>query len=52
MAIGHLVSGFRLCLTIIGIPLGLGNFKLALAALAPLGKEVVSSSHPRALVHF
>jgi uncharacterized membrane protein YccF (DUF307 family) len=52
MAIGHLVTGFLLCLTIIGIPLGLGNFKLALAALAPLGKEVVSSSDPRALVHF
>ncbi|HEX7106334.1 MAG TPA: YccF domain-containing protein [Acidothermaceae bacterium] len=52
MAIGHLVLGFLLCLTIIGIPLGLGNFKLALAALTPLGKEVVSSSDPRAIVYF
>ena len=28
LAIGHLVTGILLCLTIIGIPLGLGNFKL------------------------
>ena len=34
--------GILLCLTIIGIPLGLGNFKLAVVALAPLGKEIVS----------
>src|ERR1700733_11995069 len=29
MAIAHLLLGVVLCLTIIGIPLGLGNFKLA-----------------------
>jgi uncharacterized membrane protein YccF (DUF307 family) len=28
LAIGHLVTGVLLCITIIGIPLGLGNFKL------------------------
>jgi uncharacterized membrane protein YccF (DUF307 family) len=48
MAIGHLISGFLLCLTIIGIPLGVGNFKLAAVAIAPLGKEIVSTSDPRA----
>jgi uncharacterized membrane protein YccF (DUF307 family) len=48
MAIAHLVTGVLLCLTIIGIPLGLGNFKLAVATLTPLGKEVVSTSDPRA----
>jgi uncharacterized membrane protein YccF (DUF307 family) len=48
MAIGHLVLGFVLCLTIIGIPLGLGNFKLAAVAIAPLGKEIVRTSDPRA----
>lgn len=52
MAIGHLFTGALLCLTIIGIPLGLGNFKLASAALAPLGKEVVSSKDPRAQIVF
>jgi uncharacterized membrane protein YccF (DUF307 family) len=48
MAIAHLVLGLLLCLTIIGIPLGLGNFKLAFVAIAPLGKEIVSTSDPRA----
>jgi uncharacterized membrane protein YccF (DUF307 family) len=48
MAISHVVLGVVLCLTIIGIPLGLGNFKLAAVALAPLGKEIVSTRDPRA----
>ena len=43
MAIAHVVLGVALCLTLIGIPLGLGNFKLAAVALAPLGKEIVPS---------
>lgn len=42
MAIAHLLSGLLLCLTIIGIPLGLGNFKLAAVAIAPLGKDIPS----------
>jgi uncharacterized membrane protein YccF (DUF307 family) len=49
MAIAHLFSGFLLCLTIIGIPLGLANFKLAAVAVAPLGKEIVPTSDPRAV---
>jgi uncharacterized membrane protein YccF (DUF307 family) len=48
MAIAHLVFGFLLCLTVIGIPLGVGNFKLAAVAIAPLGKDIVSTSDPRA----
>lgn len=48
MAIAHLISGLLLCLTIIGIPLGLGNFKLAAVAIAPLGKEIVPTNDPRA----
>ena len=31
-----------LCLTIIGIPLGLANFKLIPVSLLPLGREIVS----------
>jgi len=50
IAIGHLVLGLVLCLTIVGIPLGLGNFKLAAVAIAPLGKEIVSTSDPRAVL--
>lgn len=49
MAIAHVLLGFALCLTVIGIPLGLGNFKLAFVALAPLGKEIVSTRDPRAV---
>lgn len=48
MAIAHLVLGFLLCLTVIGIPLGVGNFKLAAVAIAPLGKDIVPTSDPRA----
>ena len=48
LALAHLLTGVLLCLTIIGIPLGLGNFKLAAVALAPLGKEIVRSDDPRA----
>jgi uncharacterized membrane protein YccF (DUF307 family) len=47
-AVMHVVFGILLCLTIVGVPLGLGNFKLAGAVLAPLGKEVMSKSDPRA----
>ena len=50
IALAHLFLGVLLCLTIIGIPLGLGNFKLAAVAIAPLGKEIVPSSDPRAQV--
>jgi uncharacterized membrane protein YccF (DUF307 family) len=43
LAIGHLTSGIALCLTIIGIPLGLANFKLIPISLLPLGVHVVPS---------
>jgi uncharacterized membrane protein YccF (DUF307 family) len=42
LAIGHLLTGVALCLTIIGIPLGVASFKMAGAALVPFGREVVS----------
>ena len=41
LAIGHLVAGVALCLTIIGIPLGLANFKMIPISLLPLGREIV-----------
>jgi uncharacterized membrane protein YccF (DUF307 family) len=43
LALGHLISGTLLCLTIIGIPLGLANFKLIPISLLPLGVEIVPS---------
>ncbi|MBW8092436.1 MULTISPECIES: YccF domain-containing protein [Streptomyces] len=46
LALGHLITGVALCLTIIGIPLGLANFKLIPISLAPLGHEIVSTDQP------
>lgn len=41
LALGHLTTGAALCLTIIGIPLGLANFKIIPISLVPLGVRVV-----------
>ena len=49
MALAHLFTGILLCLTIIGIPLGVGNFKLIPVSIAPLGKDIVSADDPRAV---
>ncbi|HEY5989683.1 MAG TPA: YccF domain-containing protein [Streptosporangiaceae bacterium] len=43
LALGHLVTGILLCLTIIGIPLGLANFKLIPISLTPLGVRIVAA---------
>lgn len=43
LAIGHVVTGIALCVTIIGIPLGIGNFKMVPVSLLPLGREIVST---------
>jgi uncharacterized membrane protein YccF (DUF307 family) len=49
LAIGHLITGILLCLTIIGIPLGLANFKLIPISLLPLGREILPVDQARAL---
>lgn len=41
LAIEHLITGIALCLSIIGIPLGLANFKIIPISLLPLGMEIV-----------
>ena len=38
----HLVTGVLLCVTIIGIPLGLANFKLIPVTFRPFGRDIVS----------
>ena len=43
LAIGHAITGALLCLTVIGIPLGLANFKMVPIAQFPLGKDIVST---------
>jgi uncharacterized membrane protein YccF (DUF307 family) len=46
LALGHLVTGLVLCLTIIGIPLGLANFKIIPISLTPLGVRIVPADAP------
>jgi uncharacterized membrane protein YccF (DUF307 family) len=41
LAIGRLVTGVALCLTIIGFPLGLASFKIIPITLLPLGVRIV-----------
>ena len=40
LAIEHAVMGVILCVTVIGIPFGLQQFKLAKLALMPFGAEI------------
>jgi uncharacterized membrane protein YccF (DUF307 family) len=41
IALHHLVVGAAQCVTIIGIPFGIANFKLVPVAFWPLGREIV-----------
>jgi uncharacterized membrane protein YccF (DUF307 family) len=41
LAIGHLLTGLALCVTIIGIPLGLASFKMIPISLTPLGYRII-----------
>ena len=41
LAIGHVITGVLMCLTIIGIPLGLANFKLIPVSLTPFGRDII-----------
>ena len=43
----HILAGILLCLTIIGIPLGIGNFKMITVSLRPFGREIVSVEEAR-----
>jgi uncharacterized membrane protein YccF (DUF307 family) len=42
IALAHILAGIAQCVTIIGIPFGIANFKLVPAALWPLGREIVT----------
>jgi uncharacterized membrane protein YccF (DUF307 family) len=44
LALGHLTTGIALCLTVVGIPLGVANFKLIPVSLVPLGKHIVPTN--------
>jgi uncharacterized membrane protein YccF (DUF307 family) len=49
LALGHLITGVLMCVTIIGIPLGLANFKLIPVSLTPFGREIVDLDQARRL---
>ena len=44
----HIVAGIAQCITIIGIPVGIANFKIAAIALWPVGRRVVPVEVARA----
>lgn len=43
LALGYILGGLVLCLTVIGIPFGIQSFKFAGLALAPFGREIVTN---------
>jgi len=45
LALGHLISGIALALTIIGIPLAVASFKIIPITLLPLGARIVPVDH-------
>ncbi len=47
LALGHIVGGIAMCITIIGIPLGLANFKLVPVSLTPFGRDIVDVDEAR-----
>ena len=48
LALGHLASALANFATIIGIPFGIQHIKLAVCALAPIGKTVVTKEEAEA----
>lgn len=48
LCISHITVGIAQCISIIGIPVGIANFKLAAIALWPVGRRVVSTEEARA----
>ena len=50
LVLAHIITGVAQILTIIGIPLGLANFKLIPVSLFPLGTEIVPTDSDRFVV--
>ena len=48
LCLTHIVAGIAQCVTIIGIPVGIANFKIAAIALWPVGRRVVPVEVARA----
>jgi uncharacterized membrane protein YccF (DUF307 family) len=45
LALAHVLAGIALCISILGIPLGVGMFKLVPITFAPFGLEIITE-HP------
>jgi uncharacterized membrane protein YccF (DUF307 family) len=50
IALGYLLGGLLLCITIIGIPFGIACFKLAGLAIAPFGREIREKEPPGGVI--
>ena len=48
LCLTHIMAGIAQCITIIGIPVGIANFKIAAIALWPVGRRVVPVEVARA----
>lgn len=48
LALAHFFFGLILCITIIGIPLGIQSFKMMALAIWPFGREIVDISRVEA----
>ncbi|QIR28118.1 YccF domain-containing protein [Kluyvera genomosp. 3] len=48
LCLTHIMAGIAQCISIIGIPVGIANFKIAAIALWPVGRRVVSVEVARA----
>ncbi len=48
LCVMHIVAGIAQCITIIGIPVGIANLKIAAIALWPVGRRVVPVEVARA----
>lgn len=44
-ALGYIIAGLLLCVTIVGIPFGMQSVKIGIASLAPFGKEIVEGDN-------
>ena len=40
IALAHLICGLFFCIKIVGIPLGLRHFRIAIASVFPFGKQI------------
>jgi uncharacterized membrane protein YccF (DUF307 family) len=49
LALSQALAGVAYCLTIIGIPFGIGCFKIARLSINPLGKKIVDVEYADAV---